>query len=361
MPVIVPPGHAQDLDEAGKLAWSEFLSDRIDEELRGPGVRQFFNPTVLVPGPDAAEKEIDWSAFPKKVAREHASDVGRWAYADRNRQSSQDEYCEWHVEKNSVGKVVRVTFTSEGPEYWGFLAKHSPSKLLELYRKLVSPGVTSQQLVDGDGNYNPLNKWNDPKRGGKIVHLSHESNTLFAFVNIGARATIIRRRPNGSVMTGETELIECGGYGDPNRHSDPHIGGEVNSLARLGARISFANPVGLSMDGLFPTGWQTPDGSNPLDYWKVVRGTKEHQLRAVYEVPALKGFVVGDIKINGRRIQYGGQIADFVRVKLVGLAFDFGRHKANPIGCGEEYDVAEADPAADPTAATDSPLPVGRA
>jgi hypothetical protein len=331
---IEPPGNLKDFDEAGRDAWSKLISDFIDDNIRDFDTPQFFNPTRDAPGADAVEKKIDWTAFPKVVTNSSGgSDIRRWTTADRNRFTAQDEYCEWHVERNAAGKVVRVTFTSEGPEYWGFLADNFPDKLVALYRELVDPTVALADLVDGNGAYNPLNKWNDPRRGGKIVHLAHTNNTLGAFVNIGVRATIIRRREDGSIMTGETELIDCGQYGGRDRHSDPHIGGEVNSLARMHARITMANPVGLSMDGLFPLGWETPDGSDPKEFWKVIRGTDAHQMRTVYEVPAGRGFVVGDIKINGREIAFGGQIADFIRVKLVGLAHEFGRHESAPRAC----------------------------
>jgi hypothetical protein len=333
MAQINPPGDLNDFDAAGRAAWSDLISRFIDLNVADFDLPQFFNPTRDPAGADAIEKKIDWTAFPKQVTLSQGSDLRRWTVADRSRFIAQDEYCEWYVERDGNGKIIRVTFTSEGPEYWDFLAANFPQKLVELYQELIDPAVVLADLIDGNGNYNPLNRWNDPRRGGKIAHLGHVNNTLGAFVNIGARATIIRRRPDGTIMTGETELIDCGQYGGRDRHSDPHIGGEVNALARMGARITMANPVGLSMDGLFPLGWETPDGSDPKDYWTVVRGTEAHQMRTVYEVPAGKGFVVGDIKINGRAIGFGGQIADFIRVKLVGLVHQFGQHQVPPRDC----------------------------
>jgi hypothetical protein len=331
---INPPGDLNDFDDAGKKAWSEMISRFLDRNIAQYDLPQFFNPTRDPIGGDAVERKIDWTAFPKLVTENSGgSDILRWTRADRNRFTMQDEYCEWHVERNNDGKIVRVTFTSEGPEYWEFLADHSPDKLVALYQELVDPAVVLEDLVDGNGIYVRQNRWNDPRRGGKIAHLAHVNNTLGAFVNIGARSTIIRHRQDGTIMTGEAELIDCGGYGARDRHSDPHIGGEVNALARMHARITMANPVGLSMDGLFPLGWETPDGSNPKDYWAVVRGTETHQMRTVYEVPAEKGFVVGDIKISGREINFGGQIADFIRVKLVGLAHEFGQHETPSRQC----------------------------
>jgi hypothetical protein len=104
----------------------------------------------------------------------------------------------------------------------------------------------------------------------------------------------------------------------------------VNELARLKADITLTNPIGLYIAGLSVAGWQTPDNSDPLSYWTITRGTKEKALRAVYEVPASKGFAVGDIKINGKAIEFGAQIADFIRIKLTGTATRIGQSTIQP-------------------------------
>ena len=57
-------------------------------------------------------------------------------------------------------------------------------------------------------------------------------------------------------------------------------------------------------------------------------------MRAVYEVPAVKGFTVSDIKINGLNIEFGSQIADFITIKLTGLASRLGKSNVVPLsGC----------------------------
>jgi hypothetical protein len=131
-------------------------------------------------------------------------------------------------------------------------------------------------------------------------------------------------------------LIECARYGEPERFSDPHIGAEVNALARQRADLTLANPVGLCIAGLTTQGWKTPDGSNPQDYWKIVRGTKQKAVRAEYRVPKEKGFTVSDIKINGKNIKFGAQIADFITIKLTGLATRIGTINAAAVPCGAE-------------------------
>ena len=76
----------------------------------------------------------------------------------------QDEYCEWRTERDpKTGKILRITFTSEPPEYWqalhgdtlqniaGTTFKYNfpgdPKKLLDLYREYVSPDVKYEDLI----------------------------------------------------------------------------------------------------------------------------------------------------------------------------------------------------------------------
>jgi hypothetical protein len=321
------PGRVKDLTEAQHKAWSRFISDAMDQEINS-GASAFYNPSKTDTDADVQQLTISWTAFPRRIQIMFPVDEDRWKQADASR-DVQDEYCEWAVTRNASGKVTQVVFTCEGPEYWDFLARSSRAKALALYQRYVSPKVKVGDLFLRNGKYNGRNKWNISTAGG-IMHLVQGANTLSAEIDIAARATIIRKI-NGRILTTEQELIECGGYGDPERHSDPHIGGAVNQLARQMAEITLADPVGLYIEGLSTGGWQTPDGSNPQKYWSIERGDANFILRARYEVPPQKGFVVGDIKISGRPIQFGSQIADFITMKLVGQACRFGKSQVPPV------------------------------
>ena len=125
------PGFLQDLNAQGLQAWSDFISEQIDEArdrkdatLSNYGPRpQFFNPLKTAPAADAVEKDITWTAFPRIVKIQSISDKQRWRTADSSR-DVQDEYCEWSVTRDpNTDKITRVTFTSEGPEYWTFLRR----------------------------------------------------------------------------------------------------------------------------------------------------------------------------------------------------------------------------------------------
>jgi hypothetical protein len=356
-----PPANIDDFDAILKQrdAWSEFLSNSFDEEVKGVeselgvGNSQFYNPTKIDTTAPQSEPDITWTGFPALIKRKHPGNKrAARQEADKplpNGERPQDEYLEWFVTKQA-GKITKVTFTCEGPEYWEALAHGYPlsytgpktagatgdkQKLLALYQKYVSPQVQMADLFV-NGSYNRLNKWNT-KNGA--MHLNQRNNTLGAEINIAAQATILRQQ-GGVTLTDPDKLIRCGRYGAPGRASDPTIGAAVNALARDGFFVTIQNPVGLYIDSLDTTGWKKPNGS-PVDpgYWQILRGTTGKILRAVYQVPAAEGFTVGDIAIGGEKIEFGGQIAEKITMKLTGLAFSKGKFK-NPaqacVGAGTQ-------------------------
>jgi hypothetical protein len=335
-----PPGFLNDLNGDQKQRWSDWLSSRVDGVATGR--QQFFNQLTKPASPDAIEKDITWTAFPRQVKISSPSDALRWRRADASR-DVQDEYCEWSVERNSEGKITRVMFTSEPPEYWAALANLNKGQVLALYQKHVNSEITASDLFSSSGQYRLRNKWNTSTSEG-AMHLVQQANTLLAEVQLASDATILRAR-NGQTLTDERELIECGHYGEVERFSDPHIGGEVNALARQGADITLSNPIGLYIAGLSVVGWAAPNGADPLSFWKVVRGTTDKCVRAEYAVPQEIGFTVSDVTINGKPIMFGAQIADFITIKLTGLATRLGTIKVPPepcVGADMGLDLANA-------------------
>ena len=337
-----PPGFLDDLSEAQKDQWSQIVANWLDRAREGRPDRndgprgQFFNPLTHPQADNAQVAVISWNAFPRQVRSSSLSDKQRWRRADSDR-NLQDEYCEWSVTRDPITrKITRVTFTCEGPEYWEVLAALNPDKVLDLYREFVSPTVKREDLFE-NGQYNPLNRFNNSTTYG-AMHLIQPANTLSAEIELGAAATI-RRIRNGIELIGAQELILCSRYGEPGRNSDPFIGEQVNALARQKANITINNPVGLYLHEFNPVGWTTPDGEDPRKFWKFVRGKDNHFVRAVFEVPPGQGYVVGDIKSAGKTIDFGAQIADFITIKLEGLATRIGQSAVAPFqGC---LDVAQ--------------------
>lgn len=334
-----PPGFLEDFDARQKAAWSEFISEAFDEaaagrpeklEFDGPR-EQFYNPTKADTAGDEKVVDISWVAFPRNVTVASTSDRQRWRRAEASR-DLQDEYCEWSVERNEAsGKIKRVTFTCEGPEYWSFLAATAPDLVVHLYQQFVSPAVREEHLFQ-NGRYNPRNRWNATTTEG-AMHLIQPNNTLTAEIELAGGSSVVREI-NGRVLTDARELIDCGKYGGRERNSDPHIGAVVNSVTRQRADVTLANPVGLYFADLSTANWATPDGADPKSFWSYVRGTAEKPVRAVYEVPADRGYLVGDVTIGGQPIEFAAQIADFINIKLTGVGCRFGQSTVSPMtGC----------------------------
>jgi hypothetical protein len=321
------PGNLKDLDGPLAQAWSNFISARLDAEVARlsqghPGLQpQFYNPARLDVSGTAAP--ISWPAFPNIIEINFGDDPQQM-FTQGELRSNQDEYLEWAVVREN-GKITKIAFTCEGPEYWSFVARNDPDLLVSLYSDIAGEPVPRQDLLTANGTYRPSNTWNRRQ----AVHLVQPNNTLGAEINIAAQATLLRSNGGHDPITDPIELIRCSGFGVEDRHSDPHIGDVVNQQARAGRSVTLQDPIALYIEELpdpGDLGIRKPDG-NPagMDYWRLERGSPDHILRAVFEVPAgetVNGapFVVSDLTIEGDPINFGGQIVKAgLRMMLTGV------------------------------------------
>jgi hypothetical protein len=380
MPLLVrydTPAFLPDFDPiAGQLeAWHTAVSAWFDQNIRddeatfGKNALVYYNAANFDPGGILVEQEVTWNAFPKELLRRYGREralvladrlwpiesFGSYPPDPDNTNGTvgvlyrpQEEYCEWHVVRHPhSNKILRVTFSSEPPEYWQALFGLVPGSseppvisdqsfpgdhntLLRLYHELVNPDVKLEDLIasmdikDGNdqvlvkkGQYNIYNRWNTALG---IAHLNSPPNSLVAEIKLGADASIRYTNPQGRELVEPDALICYAGYGGANRNSDPTIGATVNALARLGAYVTLRNPVGLYMDHIDLSGWEAPDKGIVSDCVQVVRGSPGMMERLVVDVPKERGFTVSDLLIAGVPIRYGGQIAECITVKLVGIA-----------------------------------------
>ena len=65
----------------------------------------------------------------------------------------------------------------------------------------------------------------------------------------------------------------------------------------------------------------------------VVSSFRIHAVRASFAVPEDRGYVVGDMKVNGVHITFGAQVADEVRVRI-GAVVKSGNHQPVRLPCG---------------------------
>lgn len=258
-----------------------------------------------------------------------------------------DEYCEWSVHR--TGEIIdRIDFTCENPEYWttlwDFDRELMRSKIEEIVRYPVSledlylrdaKGDPIVDVATGQYAYDPINKWNrgtiSTPLGGGAIHLTSPPNSLGAEIYLAAAATIARN--DGAPVLAAHDLINCSLYGGVDRNSDPHIGQNVNQVARLGLLATLQDPVGLYIQEPaftrfeLPADKAAPEGKPAItarDCWTLTRGREtipglagNYGLHARFEVPEGYDFEINDIKIDGNPIRYAGQVAK---------TFDIGIH-----------------------------------
>lgn len=325
------PARLRDVRSAAKRKeWSDVVAGRIGAV--AAAFRQIYVPTEEDTPENARVVSVPpWPASPGRLRHETSNPDKRWRIADGDR-NQQDEYCEWVVERTNR-KITRVTFTTEVPEYYDFLAAVAPQRLLEIYHRWVSKRARIEDLIV-NGRYRRINPWNDqdPARG-RIAHLTQGANTLTDAVGLAGLATVPRER-KGVLVTTKEDLAGCANLGNPRRFSDPAIAAVVNAAARNGASLTLADPVGLYIDRLVTIGMKTPDDTDPAKFWTIERGTKRHAVRASFAVPEIpkRDYVVGDITIRGRKIDFGAQLAELVRVRLAAVVRP-GNAKPRPQPC----------------------------
>jgi len=310
------PGKLTELSKAGLKAWSARLSELFDA-VAAPGGRHFYDPTTSDTPGDAQSAAVTWPAVPGRLLSRRLSPERRWEVADHDR-NQQDEYCEWSVLRDG-DKVVRVTFTTETPDYYDHLMDVDPTLLVNLYEDATGGKVSVDELRDENGLFDATNRFNS-RTDGPIVHLMQFSNNLRAAVILAAEATVLRKNKDGRAIRHPQTLIVCGGLGDERRHSDPRIASAINNLVAQRFEITLANPPGLYLDRFITTGLATPDGTDPRSFWTIERGEPGHALRARFEVPPELGYTLGDINLAGGPIVAGAQLAERLSVRIEAVA-----------------------------------------
>ena len=293
--------------------WSKRVSDEIGGLTGGAAGGGFYNPTTL-DVQVAGEKAMTWMGFPRDLILPGSRDDKLAAYvaADADaRRGRQNEYFEWRVDYQA-GKLTRVTFVTEFRRYYQELWNLDPSEVVKLYWKILgNNNINEAHLKDSNGSYNIFNRWNTTDG---IVHYIQSINTLRAAVRL-CKESVDSPSPNGNNFEARPSSA-----GAPTS-VDPRIAYDVNMLVRKGLFVTLRDPVGFYIAAWNNAGIAKPNGRPaPLGWWKIRRGKPGMVLRLVYEVPASEGFVLGDMTLGGRLIEYGGQLAERVSVAIHGTA-----------------------------------------
>jgi hypothetical protein len=298
--------------------WSTFISGMIGGVTPGIGGGAFYNP-ISTDVNIAGEKNLTWMGFPRDTILPTRRDnrTGAYIEADSNPSTRlfQNEYFEWQVDRNPAGKITKLTFVTEMPEYYQQLWLDDQAAVLNIYRTLINPAVTLADLRTAGGAYNKFNRWNTTDG---IVHYIQNINTLGAAIGL-AKSSVNAPSPFNDNYDARP------GFASARTSVDPRVAFDINMLIRKGLYVTLKNPIGFYIAGWNDSGITKPDGRPAGNYWRIVRGVPGRVLRLEYKVPAGLGFVVGNMKIGGRPIEYGGQIAEQITVTIGGIAGTTGR------------------------------------
>ena len=210
---------------------------------------------------------VDWSAFPI-TAQVTDKEI------DRDRLAHQDEYVEW-VAESKRGKLTRVTFTTEFPEYFEAFAAVSADALVSAVKDVLPDSNPTIEDLFGAG-FNPAasspvgrartfrdnlgkNPWNNGKKG--ILCLNQQFNTLGALFNLLASCGV--RQIQG---TPENTCSLVGNACGDGRNSDPAVCAEAQRAVRGDAGFTLRDPAGvriLTMEGVWKIKARTIDINNP--------------------------------------------------------------------------------------------------
>lgn len=308
MPLVTrfeTPGSLRDAPDGSTFYddWHRYVADLI-EQVPGDSGGEFVDPSEVDFVPSAG-RTLVWMGFPRDLmVRIHRDDRAAAFDAGEDR-AVQEEYLEWHVTKKR-GKITKVTFVTETPDYWKALAERHRDRVLQLYRELVSPRVREADLFPGGGAYDPRNKWNTTKG---IVHYIQKINSLREALRLAQRSV------NSAPALDNYDVVPV-----DQTSADPRVQLDIGTLARKGLSLTLAEPIGIYIAGWDDTGWTKPDGSPVGNYWAITRGIPGAALRVEYAVPPGEVFAVGDIRIGGRPIRTGGEIAEHLTVMIRGAA-----------------------------------------
>lgn len=299
------PTHTGSLEAAGAVdEYRAVMHAAYREFARRP--RSSF--TMLEAFDEAAEQDairedvLTWSAFPR------AANVGA-AAIDTDRFQRQDEYVEWFTERDTGGRVKRVTFTTEFAEYFEVLAAVGTESIIAEVKMVTGENSVNASDIFGDGfnadaatssgraarlrEMATRNIWNNAERS--ILFLTHPSSTLSALLNLLAACGV----PKPTLQPNEV-CDAVSGACVSARNSDPSICAIVQQLTRAKRGVTLADPAGVTierLDGIWKLDGREFDMNDPAanhGLWRVERNKR----RAVLTVPR-QLTIVDDPVLNG--------------------------------------------------------------
>jgi hypothetical protein len=264
----------------------------------------------LSAGQVPAPANVDWRAFPLTAA---TSDKN----IDSDRFQFQDEYVEWRVE-TSGGKLAKVTFTTEFPEYFEAFASIGLAPLTLAIQDVIPGATPTEEDLFGPGFNSssasglaraqkflrrlPGNPWNNGEKG--ILCLTQQFNTIGALFNLLAECGV----PESSGAPTGT-CANVGGACGPGRSSDPAVCTLAQTVARAKVGYTLRDPAGvriMSLKGVWKvngTVIDINDFANNKSAWVVSRNGRRAVLTNI-----------DGLALNDKALTTGAQISHSLQV-----------------------------------------------
>lgn len=313
---VSTPGFTTDLSDAGRKAWAAHINRLLHGTPGKPGAiaqataaNVGVPPALLVDGDPALQDgtlQVDWKGYPVRVKQAINKTDAKvdpfldWAIDGVTvaRATCHEEYLEWRTVKRADGKIIRVEFTTETPDYWAKLARWEPRKLVELAARFAGeapsavdipmlfgtsadPFAISASSKAGEALEQAYLRQNgsiggrikgDYNNGKKaMMHMAVSANSTSAAVTLAVFAAY----PHGKMVGGQKvplsgpEAIAATPQQAVNcRNSDPTIVGSAIRLAFEGAKIALMESIGLYLLTMpSEIGLTLVDGSPVPDTW----------------------------------------------------------------------------------------------
>lgn len=371
--MIRAPGYVSDLGPIGQRGWEAYISEILNGTPGKKGViaeakqaNGGVAPSVLLDGDPALVPGIvpvDWQGYPVRVKQTlNQSDAKLDPFIDWTRAGEtvgraicHEEYLEWRTVRRADGKVIRLEFTTETPDYWAKLARYEPRKLVELAAKFAGETTDKVDVRELFGTADPFSvdpfsaagedvenafiqqNWsiNGRIRGAynngtkSILHMSNSVNSVNAAVALAVFAAYPHGKqigPNQIALSGP-EAIEATTQAAVNcRNSDPTIVGLAVETVFGGCKVALMEAIGLYLVSVNQAGLTFSDGSAvPQAWFSYERGSRSTNnptgvdlfQRLVVEAPPGSSTVVGDLlDQDGNLVKSGTQIARLINVGI---------------------------------------------
>lgn len=369
------PGYVTDLGERGQRGWDAYFQELLagSPESGAGYVEQASNanggvaPSVLLDG-DAnllpGLVSVDWSGYPVRIKQAvDQPDAKLDKFIDWTRSGQtygraicHEEYLEWRSVRQADGKLLRLEFTTETPDYWAKLARYEPQKVVELAARFAGEPVDRVDIKelfgvsdpfsidpfspDGDRLEAAYRRQNyasqaKPPRGAynngvkAILHMANGVNSTAAAVALAVFAAY----PHGKHAAGHDtplsgpEAIEATPQQAVNcRNSDPTIVGVVLSTVFARSKVALMDPFGIYIISSPEAGLSLADGSPvPSSWFSMQRGTqatanpqkRDLFQRLVIQAPPGSGSTLNDLRdADGNPVQTGAQVARLMNVGI---------------------------------------------